>query len=277
MGLSALHSPARTRPLIMGILNVTPDSFSDGGRYLSPERAVEQGVKLEEEGADILDVGGESTRPGSDPVPTEVELQRVVPVVELLASRVNIPISVDTRKPEVARAACSAGASMINDVEGFRNPAMGEVARETGAWVVVMHMKGTPKEMQVNPHYQDVLGEVCRFLERQRDRLVEMGVKRERIIVDPGIGFGKRFQDNLSLIQGLEAIKRRLGQPVLLGHSRKSFIGQILGLPPEERDVGSTAITVFAAIKGVDIVRVHNVKMCRQALQVVKTLLTQGG
>ena len=266
-----------SRPLIMGILNVTPDSFSDGGLFTDASRAVEKALEMVEEGADLIDVGGESTRPGADPVPLQEELERVIPVIDLLSKEVRVPISVDTRKPQVAAAACEAGATMINDVEGFRNPEMVKVAAETGAWVVVMHMKGTPKDMQNNPTYKDVVGEVCSFLERQRDVLVQHGVDPSRVMVDPGIGFGKRFEDNLTLINSLDLIKKRVKQPLLLGHSRKRFLGEILGVPPEERDVATAAVSVFAAIKGVDMVRVHNVKMCSQALRVVETLRNQGG
>ncbi len=269
---TSLLLESRTVPLIMGILNVTPDSFSDGGSFLEPSQAVERALSMVEEGADILDVGGESTRPGADPVPLKVELQRVIPVVEALSSKVRVPISVDTRKPEVAEAAVEAGASVLNDVEGFRSPQMVEVAARTGVFTVVMHMKGTPRNMQRNPHYNNVIEEVSAFLEQQRDVLVRAGVLRERIIVDPGIGFGKRFEDNITLIRSLNILKNRLGQPVLLGHSRKSFIGEILNLPPAERDEGTMAVGVFAALKGVDILRVHNVKMCKRALQVLEAL-----
>ncbi len=259
-------------PLIMGILNVTPDSFSDGGLFSSQSEAIEHALSMAEEGADLIDVGGESTRPGSDPVPVAEEMERVIPVIESLSSLLSLPISVDTRRSQVAGAACQAGASIINDVEGFRNPEMVEVALKHNAWVVVMHMKGTPKEMQKNPHYRDVVREVTSFLSSQRDMLVERGVPPHKIVVDPGIGFGKRFQDNIALIKNLYTIKREIGQPLLLGHSRKSFLGEILGVSPKERDIGTTAVTIFAALQGVDIVRVHNVKMCRQALQVVEIL-----
>ncbi len=259
-------------PLIMGILNVTPDSFSDGGRFSSQSSAIEHALSMAEEGADLIDVGGESTRPGADPVPEAEEIERVIPVIESLSSLLSIPISVDTRRPRVAEAACQAGASIINDVEGFRNPEMAAVALKHNTWVVVMHMKGTPKEMQKNPHYRDVVRDVTSFLSSQRNMLVERGIPPHKIVVDPGIGFGKRFQDNIALIKNLYTIKRKVGQPLLLGHSRKSFLGEILEVPPKERDVGTTAVTIFAALQGVDIVRVHNVKMCRQALQVVEIL-----
>jgi dihydropteroate synthase len=256
------------RTLVMGIVNVTPDSFSDGGKFLDPQRAIEHGRRLIQEGADILDVGGESTRPGSDAVSDAEEIRRVVPVIEGLRTE-NVPISIDTRKAVVAKAALAAGASIINDVAGFRDTAMAPLAAAVGAGVVLMHMRGEPKTMQADIHYDDVVNEVRSYLRERATAIERAGVAKESIVLDPGIGFGKRsgkgIEDNATLLRHLPEL-RSLGYPVLVGASRKSFIGNVLKLPMEERLQGSVAAAVVAAWQGADIVRVHDVKPTRQAL-----------
>jgi dihydropteroate synthase len=257
----------------MGVLNVTPDSFSDGGRYPSVEAAVQHGLEMSDHGAGIIDVGGESTRPGADPVPTGDELARVVPVVAGLAER-GIPVSIDTVKPEVARAALEAGALVVNDVTGLSDPRMAQLAAECSAGVVIMHMQGEPRTMQDDPHYDDVVGEVRDFL-LARARLAEdAGVSRARIAIDPGIGFGKTFEHNLTLLRGLRVLVDT-GYPVLLGASRKAFLGQILGgsVPAPERDPATGATVALAIEQGVAIVRVHNVVMTTQIARTVEAIL----
>ncbi len=248
------------RTLIMGILNVTPDSFSDGGMFLSPEKALHQAKRLIEEGADIIDVGGESTRPFSDSVSEEEEKRRVIPIIEKLAAEVDIPISIDTCKSGVARRALEAGATIINDVSALRfDPTMGEVAAESGAPVILMHMLGTPKTMQKNPHYDAVIAEIISFLQERIAYTTRCGVRREQIVVDPGIGFGKTVDHNLSILKHLAAF-HTLNCPLLLGASRKTFIGMILEKEdPLEREIGTGSVTCAAILAGVHIVRVHNV------------------
>ena len=248
------------RTLIMGILNVTPDSFSDGGMFLSPEKALHQAKRLIEEGADIIDVGGESTRPFSDSVSEEEEKRRVIPIIEKLAAEVDIPISIDTCKSGVARRALEAGATIINDVSALRfDPTMGEVAAESGAPVILMHMLGTPKTMQKNPHYDAVIAEIISFLQERIAYATRCGVRREQIVVDPGIGFGKTVDHNLSVLKHLAAF-HTLNCPLLLGASRKTFIGMILEKEdPLEREIGTGSVTCAAILAGVHIVRVHNV------------------
>lgn len=255
-----------TRPLVMGVLNVTPDSFSDGGRFFQTTAAIKRAEEMIEEGADIIDVGGESTRPGSEPVPLDEELARVIPVIESLAKNTTLSISIDTYKPQVARAALEAGASIINDVYGLRQPGMLELLSETKVSVVIMHMKGAPKTMQQNPTYQDVVKEVADFLNRQAEKAVGAGLKREEIIIDPGIGFGKTLEHNLLLLKNLSSLSA-LGFPVLVGPSRKSFIGLILDLPVEKRLEGTLAVIAQCVWEGANIVRVHDVK---ESLRVVK-------
>jgi dihydropteroate synthase len=252
------------RPLVMGIVNVTPDSFSDGGNYLDAEAAVAHAERLVAEGVDILDVGGESTRPGAEPVAVEEELGRVVPVVERLRAR-SVPMSVDTMKPEVARAALDAGAHIINDVSGFRDPAMVRVAAELGAGAVVMHMRGTPRTMQNDPRYVDVVGEVAEFFEERLRVLEESGIPPEAVCLDPGIGFGKTLDHNLELLANLGAFAR-FGRPVCLGVSRKGFIGKLCGREKHERLAGSLAVACFAAARGeAQVLRVHDVAATRDA------------
>ncbi|MBI3610967.1 MAG: dihydropteroate synthase [Nitrospirae bacterium] len=244
----------------MGILNVTPDSFSDGSLFLKTEDAVRRAERMAEEGADLIDIGGESSRPGSDPVPMEEEIRRVVPVIERLAKRLPIPISIDTTKAEVARRALSAGARIINDISALRfDPEMAPLAAREGVPVVLMHMQGRPKDMQVQPVYTDVVREIIDFLEA-RIRLAEAaGIHRDRIIVDPGIGFGKTADHNLEILSRLEEF-RSLECPMLIGPSRKSFIGQVLGLPVEERIEGTAAAAAIGTFLGAAIIRVHDVR-----------------
>lgn len=257
------------RTLVMGVLNVTPDSFADGGRFFERDRAIEQGLSMVREGADIIDVGGESTRPFSEPVSAEEEMERVLPVIEALAGEVDVPISVDTTKAEVARAALAAGAGMLNDVSALRfDREMGAVAAESGAPLIVMHMKGTPGDMQKDPHYDDLIGEILAFLEAVVQGAVRAGVRRERILIDPGIGFGKTFDHNLQLIRDLDRFSV-LARPLVLGCSRKAFIGHILGKEADDRDPGTMAAVAAGVMNGAHLVRVHNVAMAVDTVRIV--------
>ncbi|MBI2349146.1 MAG: dihydropteroate synthase [Deltaproteobacteria bacterium] len=260
------------RTALMGVVNVTPDSFSDGGRYFEPAQAISHGVKLVEEGADIIDVGGESTRPGARPVSGREEVERVIPVIRGLRRELSAPISVDTYKADVAKAALDAGADMVNDISALRfDPAMAPLIAAEKVPVVLMHMRGTPRTMQRRPHYRDVVEEVREFL---RDRIrfaVQAGVDLERIIVDPGIGFGKELEHNLALLRALPALAD-LGRPVLVGPSRKTFIGQILDVGPEERLEGSLAAAVAAVLGGASVIRTHDVKEARRAIRVADAM-----
>jgi dihydropteroate synthase len=259
------------RPLVMGILNVTPDSFSDGGAYVDSAAAVEAGMRMLAEGADIIDVGGESTRPGAESVTPAQEAQRVVSVVRELAER-GACVSVDTRHAEVASAALAAGASILNDVSGFTDPGMVRLAADTGAGVVVMHMRGEPRTMQDDPAYVDVVAEVAAYLARQAGALAREGVTRNRIAIDPGIGFGKSTRHNLELLLRLPAIAA-LGLPVVVGASRKRFIGEITGIAePRERLAGSVAAALAAVRGGASVVRVHDVAATVQALAVARAI-----
>ncbi|MXZ74697.1 MAG: dihydropteroate synthase [Gemmatimonadetes bacterium] len=244
----------------MGVLNVTPDSFYDGGRYWDPLTAVRHGQRLAEEGADVIDVGGESTRPGAEPVELEEELRRVIPVIEKLKDRIEQPVSIDTRKAEVARRAIGAGARMVNDVSGLTaDPDMtGTVAAE-GVPVVIMHTAGTPRDMQRNPGYRDTVGEIVEWLDARMAHAVAHGIRRSRIIVDPGIGFGKRLSDNLLLIRSLASF-RQLNRPILIGPSRKSFIGRVLDAEKDDRMEGTAAAVALSVANGASIVRVHDVR-----------------
>ncbi|MDQ7773773.1 MAG: dihydropteroate synthase [Elusimicrobiales bacterium] len=263
--------PGRT--LICGVLNVTPDSFSDGGKWTDPAAALEHALRLEAEGADLIDIGGESSRPGSAPVPLEEEKRRVIPLVEALAGRLKVPISVDTRKPELAAMAAGAGADILNDITGFTSPAMIKAAADSGAGAIVMHMLGEPGTMQANPVYKDVVAEVRDFLAGRAAALSAAGVKD--IILDPGIGFGKTLDHNLALIAGLGKIKE-LGYPVMLGVSRKRFIGTLAGGEPHERLSGTIAACVAGAERGADIIRVHDVAECRKAMLVADAIRGAG-
>lgn len=247
----------------MGILNVTPDSFSDGGRFLNPKRAASQALRMQEEGADLVDVGGESTRPGARPVSAEQELKRILPVVERLAGRLKVPISVDTRKAAVAREAIRAGASMVNDVTALRDPEMAEVVASGIVPVVLMHMRGTPQTMQQQVFYRRLIPEIVAELKRSAARALRAGIRRDQILLDPGIGFSKRPEQNLVLLNRLEAFKR-IGFPVVVGPSRKSFIGHTLGAAVEERLFGTAAAVALAVSRGADVVRVHDVAAMRQ-------------
>ncbi len=256
----------------MGILNVTPDSFFDGGEHLRLDDAVAHGLRMADAGADIIDVGGESTRPGSLPVDPDTELERVVPVIERLAAEVDVPISIDTTKPEVAEAALAAGATLLNDVSGLRvGPELAEVAAAHGASMVLMHSRATPKDMQDHTRYHDVVGEVRDFLAAAADLAVGAGVPRDRIILDPGIGFAKDLEGNLALLKNLDELVA-LGHPVLLGPSRKSFIGAITGLPVEQRLGPTIAVCAVAVMSGVRILRVHDVAEVLPAVQVADAL-----
>jgi dihydropteroate synthase len=255
--------------LIMGVLNVTPDSFSDGGRYLDVERAVEQGVRMAAEGAEIIDVGGESSRPGSDPVSAQEELDRVGPVIERLAAAVDVPISIDSYKPETVDACLGHGASMANDIGGLRDPGMIAVIAKHRAPVVIMHMRGEPKTMQRDVRYDDVVGEVKSYLAARAAAALEAGVCE--VIVDPGIGFGKTAEHNLQILKRLDEF-RTLGLPLLVGPSRKSFIGAITGASPGERLEGTIAAVTACVLAGVDIVRVHDVKPAKQAIAVAEAI-----
>lgn len=258
----------------MGVLNVTPDSFSDGGRFLDHEAAVAHGIRMADDGADVLDVGGESTRPGSDAVSVEDELGRVVPVVKRLAAETDVPISIDTRKPRVAAAALDAGAVVVNDVSAGGDSGMFEVARDWGAGLVLMHMLGEPKTMQVEPHYRDVVGEVLSYLRSRVDAATGAGIDRDRLCVDPGLGFGKTYRDDLILMRDVEAFLE-LGLPVLVGPSRKSFIGTALGdLPVDQRLEGTGGAVAWMAGRGAHIVRVHDVPEMVRLLRVVDAIRT---
>lgn len=259
-----LHLPRR--PLLMGILNVTPDSFSDGGRFLDPAAAIEHGLRLAAEGADILDIGGESTRPYSESIDATTELHRVLPIIEALASRLPTPISIDTSKALVAREAVAAGAEIINDVTALAgDPDMLEVARRWQAGVCIMHMRGTPQTMQDDPRYQDVVREVFEDLLRRRDALIAKGIDATRMAVDPGVGFGKTHQHNLTLLANCHQF-HALGCPLLVGPSRKAFIGKLIGDKLADRGPGTIGVALSLAQQGVQIVRVHDVAAVRQAL-----------
>jgi len=260
------------RTLIMGILNVTPDSFSDGGLFFDIDDAIDHGVAMAEAGADILDVGGESTRPFSEPVSPEEELRRVVPVIEGLGRRLSVPVSIDTTKAEVARAALDAGAVIVNDVGALRlDPEMAGLIAARNVSVVLMHMQGLPKTMQLDSHYQDVVGEVKTFLADAVDGAEAAGINRSKIIVDPGIGFGKTVTHNLILIQGLPALQS-LGVPVLIGPSRKSFITKLLGEGDDRRELGTQAAVSAAVLNGAHIVRVHDVARTKETLKLIDAI-----
>jgi dihydropteroate synthase len=266
------HLPDRVlqlgpQPLVLGIVNVTPDSFSDGGRLPDAEAAAGRGMLLAQQGADLLDVGGESTRPGARPVPLDEELARVLPVVAALKQRTDVPISVDTSKAEVARRCLEAGAHVINDVTALAgDPAMAEVVRDARAGVILMHMQGTPATMQLNPHYQDVTAEVLAFLRERLHFAEAQGIDPRRVVLDPGIGFGKTTAHSLELLAGLRELQQ-LGRPVCLGVSRKGVIGQVLGRPVSERLAGSLTAVCHAMARGAaQVVRVHDVRETHDAV-----------
>ena len=255
------------RPLLMGILNVTPDSFSDGGQFQLVENAVARALQMEADGADIIDIGGESTRPGAEPVMLEEELRRTIPVIRELATRVRTPISIDTTKAEVARQALEAGAEIVNDISGLTfDPEMLEVCRLHDAGICLMHIQGTPQTMQQNPTYVDVVQEVIDFLQQQVDRCLMAGILPERMCVDPGIGFGKTAEHNLQLLKSVSRLQRDLQRPVLIGHSRKRFLSKILGRSVDERESGTIGVSIALAEQGVDILRIHDVRSVRDAI-----------
>jgi dihydropteroate synthase len=272
-GAFVLRCGERTH--VMGALNVTPDSFSDGGRYLDPGAAVARGLEMAEEGADIVDVGGESTRPGSDPVPGEEEERRTLPVVRRLAAEVDIPISIDTRKPEVARAALEAGASIVNDVSAGSDPRMFDVVQAAGAGLVLMHMRGDPKTMQQHTDYEDVVGEVRSYLRERIDAARTAGIEADRLAVDPGLGFAKTPEQNLLLMNEIGAFSA-IGRPVLVGPSRKSFIGLIIDADVSERLEGTAGAVAWMAARGANVVRVHDVKEIVRVVRVVDAIRRAG-
>ncbi|HSG80713.1 MAG TPA: dihydropteroate synthase [Gemmatimonadota bacterium] len=259
-------------PVVMGVLNITPDSFSDGGRFFDLDAALRRCEELQRQGADIIDVGGESTRPGSDPVPVEEELQRVIPAIEA-AQQFDVPISVDTTKATVAAAALDAGAEIVNDISGLRfDPELGRVAAGHGAGLVLMHIRGRPRTMQVDVHYDDLLAEIAAELQESVDRALAAGCDRDRIVVDPGIGFGKTAEQNLTLINQVGRISE-LGFPVMVGPSRKSFIGKTLGLEVDDRLEATLAACVVALLRGARIFRVHDVSAARRALDMTEAIV----
>jgi dihydropteroate synthase len=268
--------PTARRCLVMGVVNVTPDSFSDGGRYLDPAAAVAHGLALVADGADLLDVGGESTRPGATDVPGAVELERVLPVVEQLARTAEVPVSIDTRKAAVAAAALAAGATMVNDVSaGRHDPDLLGVAADAKVPLVLMHMLGTPATMQDDPRYDDVVAEVEAFLAERCRAAEAAGVDHQALVVDPGIGFGKRDQDNYALLDQLARFTR-LGHPVMVGTSRKGFIGRALDSPADQRVEGTAATVVWAVERGARIVRVHDVAPMVRAVRMTEAMLRWG-
>ncbi|MCX7973439.1 MAG: dihydropteroate synthase [Candidatus Aminicenantes bacterium] len=262
-----------TRPWLMGVLNITPDSFYDGGRFYAQEKAIARAFELAEQGIDILDIGGESSRPGSDPIPAEEELRRVIPVIKAIRPNLKCLLSIDTTKAIVAKAALDEGVEIINDISGLRaDPEMSQLVAQSQAGVILMHMKGTPKTMQLNPYYDDVVAEIISFFQERLAAILEAGIRLEQIILDPGIGFGKRLEDNLRLINSLDSFLF-LNRPILVGVSRKSFIGQILDLPPEDRLEGTIASIIISFLKGASIFRVHDPLAINRALKVAQAIL----
>ncbi len=269
------HSLDLSKPRVMGILNVTPDSFSDGGKFIKPPDALKHAVRMVEEGAAIIDVGGESTRPGAQPVSLQQELDRVVPVIEALSSEISVPVSIDTSKPEVMREAAAAGAGMINDVCALSADGAIEAAGESMLPVCLMHMQGKPRSMQQQPHYDDVVADVSDFLQQRAQACVAAGIPTQRILLDPGFGFGKTIQHNLLLLQKFESLTA-LGYPLLAGLSRKSIIGRILDeREADQRLYGSLAAAVIAAMKGASILRVHDVRATVDAIRVTTAVMNQ--
>ncbi len=254
--------------LLMGILNVTTDSFSDGGQFIRCEKAVERALVMVADGADIIDIGGESTRPGAKPVSQSKELQRVLPVIAGIRKRSDISISIDTTKADVAEKAIAAGADMVNDISGLQfDDTMADVVREYAVPVVIMHIKGTPLDMQKDPHYADLMQEIVAYFKERIDFCLQHGIKKDQIIIDPGIGFGKRIQDNFILLRKLQQIAD-LGYPVLIGPSRKSFIGLTLDIPVNERLEGTAAAVTASVLNGAKIVRVHDVKEMKKVMTI---------
>ncbi len=257
----------------MGIVNATPDSFSDGGRFDEPDAAAAHALNLVEQGADIIDVGGESTRPGAEPVSPEDELRRVVPVVRRIVENSPVLISVDTTKALVAREALAAGAHIVNDISGLTfDPEMARVCADSSAGVVCMHIRGTPRTMQDDPRYDDVVADVCGFLKGRLEELVRQGIARTRIAIDPGIGFGKTAEHNIDLLSHVDRL-HELGRPVCIGHSRKRFLKRLLGRPVDERLFGTVGVAVAIALQGTEIIRVHDVTAARDAIVACRAIL----
>ena len=270
------NSELGRRTWFVGVVNVTPDSFFNGGLYFEPARAIEHALALAAEGADIIDIGGESSRPGSSPIPAKEEKKRILPVVEVLKQKNEVLISVDTTKAEVAEAALAAGADIINDISAGRfDPRMLPVAARSGAGFILMHMKGTPRTMQIAPHYDDVLGEVKAFLAERLEAAEACGVRRESVLLDPGIGFGKELEHNLVLLNNLEALAG-LGRPLLVGISRKSFIGKLLKLEAPDRLEGTIAAAVVSVLHGASLLRVHDLRAVKRAVAVAEAIVSQG-
>lgn len=260
------------RTLVMGVLNVTPDSFSDGGRYLEPDAAVKHALEMVEEGADVIDIGAESSRPGAEPVPEEEELRRLIPVVREVCRRVTVSVSVDTTKAAVARQALDAGAVIVNDVSALQaDPAMASVVAKAGAGLVLMHRQGTPKTMQQAPRYGDVVADVREFLRERMQAAGRAGIAADHILLDPGIGFGKNLSHNLALLSRLDEL-HPLGRPILVGVSRKSFIGEIIGRRTGDRLMGTAAAVAVAVLRGAGMVRVHDVKVMKDVVRMVDAI-----
>jgi dihydropteroate synthase len=269
------HTLDLSTPVVMGVLNRTPDSFSDGGRFVDPQHALSHALQMVEEGAGILDVGGESTRPGAEAVSDEEEIRRTAPLIEALAKRVTAPISIDTSKPAVMEAALAAGATMINDVRALREPGSLAAAARSNAAVCLMHMQGEPRTMQHQPRYDDVVAEVAAFLRARAAECLDAGIGRDRLVLDPGIGFGKRLEHNLALLSALPDLAE-IGLPLLIGVSRKSMFGQLLGRPVEERLAGGLAVAAAAVLAGVSVVRVHDVRETVDAVRAAAALREAG-
>ena len=266
---------ALDRPMVMGVLNVTPDSFSDGGRYLEPGAAVKHALEMVEEGADFIDVGAESSRPGAESVSEAEELRRLIPVVREVCRQVSIPVSVDTTKAAVAKAAIEAGAAMVNDISACQaDPAMEGVVREAGAGLVLMHMQGTPPTMQQAPRYGSVVEEIRDFLRARMQAAVQAGIAADQILLDPGIGFGKNLEHNMTVLARLDALQP-LGRPILVGVSRKAFIGEVLGRRTDDRLMGTAAAVAAAVLRGAAVVRVHDVKAMQDVVRMIHAIQTR--
>lgn len=260
------HVDTGSRALLMGIINVTPDSFSDGGNWHDTSKAVAHALKLADDGADILDIGGESTRPGAEPVPLAEELRRTIPVIEQVRARCALPISIDTYRAEVARQALSAGATIVNDISGLTfDPQMTDVCADSNCGVICMHIQGTPQTMQIDPRYDDVVEEIQSYFRDRLQTLAERGIDPQRVVLDPGIGFGKTAEHNLEILSHVAEF-RNSGRPILIGHSRKGFLKKLLDRPVDERLFGTIGVAIAAAMQGADILRVHDVSAVRDAL-----------
>ncbi len=272
--MSATVNGIGERPLIMGILNVTPDSFSEKGKFFDSQKAIDHALLMVESGADIIEIGGETTRPGSNGISAREELKRVIPIIEKIADKVEVPISIDTVKSEVARRALDSGASIINDISALRiDKKMGDVAAKYGSYLILMHMRGTPKDMQNNTEYDDIIGEISRFLDEAAQKAIKAGVSEDKIIIDPGIGFGKSVDGNFVIMKNLDRFLK-LGYRLLVGASRKSFIGKTLDLDVDQRLEGSLAAACYAVLNGADIIRVHDVAETKRAVTIMEKIAT---